>query len=116
MCLRWTAAGMLEAETRFRKVKGYRGLANLAVEIEHDLLRSRQPDTHTSTQETKTASLCNHEPGPPPPLNFHGARDNLPLGTTRGSDEPAAALAGRFRFDPAERDRSLGLDMLIACR
>jgi len=27
MCLRWTAAGMLEAETRFRKVEGYRGLA-----------------------------------------------------------------------------------------
>ena len=31
MCLRWTAAGMLEAETRFRKVAGYRGLANLAI-------------------------------------------------------------------------------------
>jgi putative transposase len=42
MCLRWTAAGMLEAENRFRKVQGYRGLANLAVEIEHDLLRRRQ--------------------------------------------------------------------------
>jgi transposase-like protein len=41
MCLRWTAAGMLEAETRFRKVQGYRGLANLAVAIEHDLTRRR---------------------------------------------------------------------------
>ena len=41
MCLRWTAAGMLEAETRFRKVEGYRGLANLAVAIEHDLTRRR---------------------------------------------------------------------------
>ena len=41
MCLRWTAAGMLEAETRFRKVLGYRGLANLAVAIEHDLIRRR---------------------------------------------------------------------------
>jgi transposase-like protein len=41
MCLRWTAAGMLEAETRFRKVQGYRGLANLAVSIEHDLTRRR---------------------------------------------------------------------------
>jgi hypothetical protein len=38
------------------------------------------------------------------------------LSDTRGSDEPAAARAGRFRFDPAERDGSLGLDMLIACR
>jgi transposase-like protein len=51
MCLRWTAAGMLEAETRFRKVEGYRGLAGLAVKIEHDLLRNRQPDSYTSTEE-----------------------------------------------------------------
>jgi hypothetical protein len=41
MCLRWTAAGMLEAESRFRKVEGYRGLANLAVAIENDLIRRR---------------------------------------------------------------------------
>jgi transposase-like protein len=41
MCLRWTAAGMLEAETRFRKVEGYRGLANLAIAIENDLIRRR---------------------------------------------------------------------------
>jgi putative transposase len=27
MCLPWTPAGMLEAESRFRKVPGYRGLA-----------------------------------------------------------------------------------------
>jgi putative transposase len=50
MCLRWTA-GMLEAETRFRKVEGFRGLATLAVKIEHDLLRNRQLDSHTSTEE-----------------------------------------------------------------
>jgi putative transposase len=41
MCLRWTAAGMLEAETRFRKVEGYRGLAQLAVHIEADLIKRR---------------------------------------------------------------------------
>jgi putative transposase len=41
MCLRWTAAGMLEAETRFRKVPGYRGLAHIAIAIEHDLARRR---------------------------------------------------------------------------
>jgi hypothetical protein len=42
MGLRWTAAGMLEAEKRFRKVEGYRGLANLAVAIERDLTRRRK--------------------------------------------------------------------------
>jgi putative transposase len=41
MYLRWTAAGMLEAETRFRKAQGYRGLAHLAVAIENDLIRRR---------------------------------------------------------------------------
>jgi transposase-like protein len=56
MCLRWTAAGMLEAETRFRKVQGYRGLATLAVKIEHDLLRKRQLDSYTSTEEATTTA------------------------------------------------------------
>ena len=51
MCLRWTAAGMLEAESRFRKVEGYRGLATLAVKIEQDLLRRRQLDSYTSAEE-----------------------------------------------------------------
>jgi putative transposase len=55
MCLRWTAAGMLEAETRFRKVQGYRGLANLAVAIEHDLLRRRQQTAHTTIEEEAAA-------------------------------------------------------------
>ncbi len=39
MCLRWTAAGMLEAERQFRKIIGYRDLAKLAVAIERDLAR-----------------------------------------------------------------------------
>jgi len=36
MCLRWTAAGMLEAEQQFRKVIGYRELARLVVAIERE--------------------------------------------------------------------------------
>ena len=56
MCLRWTAAGMLEAETRFRKVQGYRGLASLAVKIEHDLLRKRQLESDTSAEEATTTA------------------------------------------------------------
>ena len=48
MCLRWTAAGMLEAETRFRKVEGYRGLANLAVAIERDLTKRRNKELTTT--------------------------------------------------------------------
>ena len=54
MCLRWTAAGMLEAETRFRTVQGYRGLANLAVAIEHDLHPAPQ-HRHEGLTATLTA-------------------------------------------------------------
>jgi AcrR family transcriptional regulator len=42
MCLRWTAAGMLEAEIQFRKVVGYAELAKLAVERD---LRASTPLT-----------------------------------------------------------------------
>jgi transposase-like protein len=55
MCLRWTAAGMLEAESRFRKVPGYRGLATLAVKIEHDLIRKHQLASYTSAEEEVAA-------------------------------------------------------------
>ncbi len=52
MGLRWTAAGMLEAERQFRRVIGYRDLAKLAVAIEHDLDRRRHADAaHTSIKE-----------------------------------------------------------------
>jgi len=43
MALRWTAAGMLEAEAQFRKVIGYRQLGKLAVAIERDLAISTTP-------------------------------------------------------------------------
>jgi putative transposase len=47
MALRWTAAGMLEAERQFRKIIGYRDLATLVVAIERD----RRRPTHTPTKE-----------------------------------------------------------------
>jgi putative transposase len=53
MGLRWTAAGMLEAEKQFRKVIGYRDLAKLAVAIERNLTLP-QPNTVT-TQEAPIA-------------------------------------------------------------
>jgi putative transposase len=57
MCLRWTAAGMLEAETRFRKVQGYRGLATLAVKIEADLLRRRQAAAQTTEEDVAALTV-----------------------------------------------------------
>jgi len=50
MCLRWTAAGMLEAERQFRRVIGHADLARLALAVERELHR------HTATPEV-AASL-----------------------------------------------------------
>jgi putative transposase len=45
MCLRWTAAGMLEAERQFRRVIGYPKLPALAVAVERDIARHVVIDT-----------------------------------------------------------------------
>jgi transposase-like protein len=52
MALRWTAAGMLEAERQFRRIIGYRDLAKLALAIERDLARATVP---SPTEETGAA-------------------------------------------------------------
>jgi len=52
MALRWTAAGMLEAERQFRKIIGYRDLATLVIAIERDHDRRRHAEAaRTPTKE-----------------------------------------------------------------
>ncbi len=52
MALRWTAAGMLEAERQFRKIIGYRDLATLVIAIERDHDRRRHSTAaHAPTKE-----------------------------------------------------------------
>ncbi len=65
MCLRWTAAGMLEAEAQFRKIIGYKHLAALAVAVENDLAagrtatsRSTIPPTNSTPATEPTATLA----------------------------------------------------------
>jgi putative transposase len=55
MGLRWTAAGMLEAEQQFRKVIGHTDLAKLAIAIERELDRTRQTVTTAPTREAAIA-------------------------------------------------------------
>jgi putative transposase len=54
MCLRWTAAGMLEAEQQFRRIIGYRDLAKLALAVERDRAAQRAPAHTTSNEEAAT--------------------------------------------------------------
>jgi transposase-like protein len=56
---RWTAAGMLEAERQFRRIIGYRHLAELVIAIERHALRTateHEPvtDTQSDTRVTDT--------------------------------------------------------------
>ena len=58
MGLRWTAAGLLEAEKQFRKVIGYKDLTKLAVAIERDLTtRRRSALTDTPIEEERIPAL-----------------------------------------------------------
>jgi putative transposase len=58
MCLRWTAAGMLEAERQFRKIIGYTDLAKLAVAVERDVAAKRAADTPTTSTHTTNATAA----------------------------------------------------------
>jgi putative transposase len=49
MCLRWTAAGMLEAEQQFRKIIGYKHLAALALAVESDVAAERAATSRSTT-------------------------------------------------------------------
>jgi transposase-like protein len=53
MALRWTAAGMLEAEKQFRKIIGYRDLATLVIAIERD----NDPHTDATHTPSKEATI-----------------------------------------------------------
>jgi transposase-like protein len=54
MALRWTAAGMLEAERQFRRIIGHADLAKLAIAVERDLTRHPHSEAHITTEEAAT--------------------------------------------------------------
>jgi putative transposase len=55
MCLRWTAAGLLEAERQFRRIIGYRDLAKLATAVEREIAHT---DTQPPTEEAATLATA----------------------------------------------------------
>ena len=104
MCLRWTAAGMLEAERQFRKIIGYRHLARLAVAVEADVTSQRAADPPTLTPPSPPRDrpgryARDHQliTGPPP-------RSSTATGTTSPQLTTATtAAAVRCRVDPTRR-------------
>lgn len=55
MCLRWTAAGMLEAERQFRRIVGHKDLAELALAVEREI--ATPTVTHTSQEPATLATV-----------------------------------------------------------
>jgi transposase-like protein len=61
MCLRWTAAGMLEAEQQFRKIIGVEHLARLTIAVERDVAARRavaSPPAPTTPNPESVATLA----------------------------------------------------------
>jgi hypothetical protein len=55
VCLRWTAARMLEAQTQFRRIIGH---PKLAVAVERDVTATRAADTPNTTAHTSIATAA----------------------------------------------------------
>lgn len=51
MALRWTAAGMLEAERQFRRIAGYRDLAKLSLAVERELAGNKRDTSNIEREE-----------------------------------------------------------------
>jgi Transposase, Mutator family len=95
MCLRWTAAGMLEAEQQFRKIIGYTELSKLAVAVERDVAAKRAADTPTTTPQTTIATTAPEVAAPSPEkIHSHNRRHQLPR--RAGC---AQTVGGRCRVD-----------------
>src|SRR5215207_2386809 len=56
MCLRWTAAGMLEAQAQFRRIIGHADLAKLALAVERDVAVKRATATPSEPLQTFTTT------------------------------------------------------------
>ena len=85
MVLRWTAAGMLNAERSFRRIKGYKQMPQLVDGPATDTPTPKPPKTPT--------------PSVPPPRvhrgsspKFHATRDTLPVITVPVKNRYLAAL------------------------
>jgi len=58
MCLRWTAVGMLQAESQFRKIIGYADLAKLALAVERDVAARHAAGTPSTGLHSPNATAA----------------------------------------------------------
>jgi hypothetical protein len=95
MCLRWTAAAMLEAEAQFRKVIGYRDLGKLALAVERDVAAKRAAGRWRARRSVGCLGSAGTRSGgslstsPPITSTSAGSRDSSGSASTRS---PTAAI------------------------
>jgi len=111
MCLRWTAAGMLEAERQFRKIIGYQHLARLAVAVKRDVAAQRvaTPVPTMPTEPVPTLATVNSSPDPHSKVPQRSGHLAPREEDKRGEDEcpllslVADVLTWRASFEPLLR-------------
>lgn len=77
MCLRWKAAGTLEAQQQFPKIIGYVDLAKLANAVELNLTARRNTHTDNDRREGRYARDRQSDHHRTAITNFHDGWDNL---------------------------------------
>ena len=76
MCLRWTAAGMLEAETRFRRCPATAGSPTSPSRSNATYSVTVKVSPTPRPRRTLQHSLCNHHTRTAATANFHDERGN----------------------------------------
>jgi hypothetical protein len=120
MALRWTAAGMLEAERQFRRVIGYRDLAKLCVAIESDISSGTITASNSPLalwpcrewQRRATALLAYHDPA-------HRNQAYRPLRKVRRRDAfwwTCDTIAGSWKGDGPYRMAELASEAAFLMR
>lgn len=81
MILRWTAAGVLEAERHFRRIRGYAELGTLRRALS-------QHDAEIACERTPDSAVVSRLSVNMPPLNFNNGRDIAPPSTRPSLQDP----------------------------
>ena len=103
MCLRWTAAGMLEAERQFRRIIGHRDLAKLAVTVEREVAAKRAAKAASDPFTSRSRPRRRRSPlHPPEIIHSQDRRREVPR---RAGHPPSLRASWHHRRRDAHRTR-----------
>jgi hypothetical protein len=121
---RWTAAGMLVAEQQFRRITGYRDLANFVIAIERHAARTVSgPARRSRTLRCQKSLLSDcQSPGgrrqgqrPERLVSWTGISESLVLRSLGGSAAAVSRLQVRVPVAPRRSVRTLSCSRTHSC-